>query len=353
MRGSIISFTRQGMELSRKIRECVPGISWRVFTKCSAVKWDMKDQEVFVEEPVSHWAKEQMRQRNALLFIGACGIAVRAIAPHLEGKLSDSPVLVLDEKGKYVIPILSGHMGGANELALLLSDYLGMEPVLTTSTDVNQRFAIDMFAKKNHLYLFPKKGIAIVSAKFLAGEKIRISVSKSRIKNEGKLPQGVEIVQYPPNTPVDVVITEERDYEATLTLCPKRYIIGVGCRRGKEAEALEAFLKETLENCGITMEEVRMLVSIDRKKDEIALKDWSEKYRIPFVTYPAEELQRMKGDFSSSPFVKDTVGVDNVCERAALRGCEDGGNLIMKKKARDGMTVAIAKVEWRVTFEEI
>ena len=353
MRGSIISFTRQGMELARTIQECVPGISWRTFTKCSALKGDMKEQEAFVEEPISHWAKEQMRQRNALLFIGACGIAVRAIAPHLESKLSDSPVIVLDEKGKYVIPILSGHMGGANELALLLSHYLGIEPVLTTSTDVNRRFAIDLFAKKNHLYLFPKKGIAIVSAKLLAGEKIRISVERSRIEDEENLPKGVEIVPYPPKSPVDVVITEERAYEATLTLCPKRYIIGVGCRRGKEAEDVETFLKETLETCGIRMEEVRMLVSIDRKKDEIALKDWSEKYRIPFVTYPAEELQRVEGDFSSSSFVKETVGVDNVCERAALRGCEDGGNLIMRKKARDGMTVAIAKTEWRVTFEEL
>ena len=352
MRGSVISFTGQGMELARKIRQDVPGISWTIFTKCSALKSELQGEEVFVEESISSWAKKQMNQKHALLFIGACGIAVRAIAPCLTGKLSDSPVLVLDEKGKYVIPVLSGHMGGANELALFLAEHMGMEPVVTTATDIQQVFAVDLFAKRNDLMLCPKEGIVKVSAKLLAGNPIRIAVERYRITGEQNLPPNIEIVPYPPQSPVDVVITEEETQEAALILKPKQYVVGVGCKKGKEPEALELFLQETLEAFGIDKEEIRKLVSIDKKKEEFAMRKWSEKHRVPFVTYSAGELKQVEGDFSSSSFVAEKVGVDNVCERAAIKGCEEGGILILKKRRKDGMTVAIAKTEWRVTFEE-
>ena len=112
----------------------------------------------FVRESIGEWTEKQMGKNHGLLFIGACGIAVRAIAPQLVDKLQDSPVLVMDEQGRFVIPLLCGHVGGANELARLLSQVSGACPVITTATDIWKKFAVDLIAKKNHLYIENKEG---------------------------------------------------------------------------------------------------------------------------------------------------------------------------------------------------
>lgn len=351
---SIISFTKKGAELSKRIKESISDIPCELCTKCSFFTEEGKERQIsVVKEPIGTWAKVRMEQRHALIFIGACGIAVRAVAPHLRGKLSDSPVLVLDEEGRYVIPILSGHMGGANALAFLLSERMGAEPVITTATDVNHQFAVDLFAKKNNLYLEQKEGIAKVSGKLLAGEEVRIAVETGHLVDSSLLPEGLQLVEYPPKEAVDILITEEKaDVPADLILRPKRYVIGVGCRKGKEQEAIDCFLEETLDILGISIQQVRNLSSIDRKQEEPALVKWSEKKRVSFVTYSAEELQSTKGHFTPSLFVKSQMGVDNVCERAAMKACGKGGELIYRKRAKDGMTVAVARAEWRITFDE-
>ena len=173
MKLSIISFTNNGLELSKRVSESLTentGITTAVYTKCSLVKThDTKIKAVHVEKSIADWTKEQMQEKNAILFIGACGIAVRAIAPNLTDKLHDSPVLVLDEQGQYVIPLLAGHYGGANELAVQIAEKINAIPVITTATDLQNKFAVDLFAKRNGLRIINKDGIAKISAKVLAG----------------------------------------------------------------------------------------------------------------------------------------------------------------------------------------
>ena len=294
-----------------------------------------------------------MEQRKALVFIGACGIAVRAIAPNIVSKLTDSPVLVIDERGKFVIPVLSGHVGGANELAHLLSKKLGAQEVITTATDINHKFAIDLFAKKNHLSIINKDGIAKVSAKILAEEAITISMENDHWDKVQDLPENVCVVSYPPSEKEDVVVTSEnKDFDATLILKPQKYIIGIGCRRGKESDKLEEFIKSSLKKSGIEENQIFAIASIDVKRDEEGLCSWSKRHNIPFLTYSEEELRKVTGDFNESDFVKSKVGVGNVCERAAVKAAGETGKLICRKVAEDGMTIAIAEREWSVIFDE-
>lgn len=346
MKLNIISFTENGIRLSKRIAAEIlkvkpPGFSdILLFTKWSGAKeWDSGGSEntpAYVSCRIHEWAGRQMEEKNALVFIGACGIAVRAIAPFIDNKLYDSPVLVADEFGEFVIPVLSGHMGGANELAFALAKLIGAVPVITTATDLNQTFAVDLFAKKNELAVMNKEGIAKVSSKVLQGKTVTISMEP-----------------YPPKGPVDVVITSEnRDFDAALVLKPRIYAVGIGCRRGKESETIDSFIMETLKEYEIPVNQVFALASIDRKKDETGLLAWSRKKRVPFMTYSAEDLESVQGEFQSSEFVKSQVGVDNVCERAALMACGDGGELIVKKHAKDGMTIAVAKRKWSVDFGE-
>ncbi len=319
-----------------------------------------KNQDtIAVTMSLSEWTGAQMAAHRTLVFIGACGIAVRAIAPWITDKLHDSPVIVMDEQGQHVIPLLSGHVGGANELALRLSEAIGAIPVITTATDLHSSFAVDLFAKKNDLWIYNKEGIAKVSAKVLAGSEITMCVRTGHLETCENLQDGIRLCEYPPEEPVDVLVTEnhsvsdtvERDsLKAQLILHPKKYVLGVGCKKETDSVKLEDYLQSILEQQGISIEEIAALASIDVKKDEACLLKFSEKHRIPFRTYSAQKLQAVPGEFHSSAFVKNTVGVDNVCERAAICAAGDGGRLMLSKQVNDGMTVAIAEKIWKVAF---
>lgn len=352
MKLSMISFTESGVFLSEKIAGLMSGTECVLYTKCGMYSRERQTVR-FVIQSIGEWTKEQFEEANAMLFIGACGIAVRAIAPYITDKLHDSPVLVMDEKGQYVIPLLSGHVGGANELAVSIAEKTGAEPVITTATDINNKFAIDLFAVKNGLTIVNKDGIAKVSSKILAGKSITMSIEHGHLGKNSKLSKSIELVEYPPLQKVDVVITsEDREFETVILLRSKEYVIGLGCRKGKEAEKIEDFIMSHLQTAGISMIQVFGMASIDVKKEEPGLLLFSRKEKIPFMTYTAKELMRVEGDFHKSEFVREQVGVDNVCERAALKMCESEGKLIYEKHAEDGMTIAIARRDWRVSFDE-
>ena len=384
MKLAIISFTENGIKLSQTVSKSLSGRKVTLYTKCSRyTAEDLKVQRV--KESLQVWTAQRMAEGDALLFIGACGIAVRAIAPNLTDKLHDVPVLVMDEEGRYVIPILSGHVGGANELARELAGLMDACPVITTATDVQKKFAVDLFAKRNHLEIMNKDGIAKVSAKALAGEQLTIAVrakniecyhpkfcevceedfteAENQLLREASMHKqdqevcGVEpplrLVPYVKNQPVDIVVSEMPDNKnALIWLRPRRYVVGMGCRKNKDTEELLAFYQETLEQAMVEPGEVYALASIDKKKDEPGLLAISERMRIPFFTYTAEELNRVGECVHSSEFVKAQVGVDNVCERAAIAGCGVSGWLIYEKHAFDGMTIAIAERNWSVILDE-
>ena len=383
MKVSIISFTLRGIELSLKIkmafsREAEEDLC--LYTKCSHAEKSLTERKLteknlvekdlaesglsYVEQPLTEWTGEQMKEHRSLLFIGACGIAIRAIAPFLTDKLNDVPVLVMDEQGRFVIPVLAGHVGGANELALSLAKRMGSTPVITTATDLNHCFAVDLFARRNALHIVNKDGIAKVSSRILAGEEVTMAVEEGHLREEEaqtlrgrrgsrktNIPDGIRLVST--EAPVDVLVAPASYGQGRLlTLRPKEYVIGIGCKRGKAAEQIDHFVNRALKESGISMEQVAAFASIDRKKDEEGILWMSSHYGISFVTCSAEELQQVEGNFHASEFVKSQVGVDNVCERAALRFSGPGGTLITGKQAEDGITVAIAKRRWSVSFDE-
>ena len=417
MKVSIISFTLKGIELSLKIKKAFSGEAEEdlcLYTKCSHAEKSLTERKLteknlaekdlvesglsYVEQPLTEWTGEQMKKRRSLLFIGACGIAVRAIAPFLTDKLNDVPVLVMDEQGRFVIPVLAGHVGGANELAVSLAERMGSTPVITTATDLNHCFAVDLFARRNALHIVNKDGIAKVSSRILAGEEVTMAVEEGhlqegeagstggrKVPREGNVPEGIRIVpcsaelhtdvpvmptevsedapvaftessaEIPDITeaPVDVLVAPASYGKGRLlTLRPKEYVIGIGCKRGKAAEQIDHFVNRALKESSISMEQVAAFASIDRKKDEEGILWMSSHYGIPFVTYSAEELQQVEGTFHASEFVKSQVGVDNVCERAALRFSGPDGILITGKQAEDGITAAIVKRRWSVSFDE-
>ena len=331
-----------------------------------------------IQISTSAWAGEKFSDSDALIFIGATGIAVRSIAPYVASKKSDPAVLVVDECGKFVISLLSGHLGGANELALKTAEILEAIPVVTTATDLHHRFAVDVFAKKNNCSIFNMKAAKEVSAALLAGKKVGFY---SEFPVEGELPEGlVRCDEYGnPVSSMDDRSEEETqkssDFNGTGTDCtnidcgvavtvhtscnpfisttqvvPKCLTLGMGCRKDKDARGIAEAAQKVLDRSGFHKEAFEQIASIDLKKEEKGILSLSQDWQIPFVTYTEEELKQVPGEFTPSPFVKKITGVDNVCERSAVLA-SGNGRLLQRKTGENGVTTAVAAREWRIHFE--
>ncbi|MBR0149685.1 MAG: cobalamin biosynthesis protein [Lachnospiraceae bacterium] len=418
---SIISFTGRGLLLSQKIksiRESSENVrlysAWREFDPAGF-------EDVTKVGDLGSFARDNFEQKNVLIFIGACGIAVRTIAPFVRDKMSDPAVIVIDEAGQYVIPVLSGHVGGANDLALNLSERLGAQCVITTATDINGKFSVDSFAVKNNMSIANKGQIAAVSSRLLSGQKVKMCVNREDLPEGFELPSDVEIVYYgslseplkekssrdfAKNAP-DV---SKRDYRSdiykvddslmdhiynvndriredvykndndvisdiygnevsekvdifimpsgrnsqlykkamesgALILMPRRYVLGIGLKRGKSREEIESFVDSILDEMDISLLEIYAMATIDIKSDEPGLLDFCRKYGLELITYSAGELAEAVGTFSHSDFVEEVTGVDNVCERAAVLGAKEGGELIREKSVYSGMSLAVARMK--------
>ena len=344
MRVRLISYSKNGRDTAERIAGALISLGHDC-RRYALPKYQGKgDEPLMVKGP--EWAGEAFREADALIFCCASGIAVRAIAPWVRDKTKDPAVIVIDDQGHFVIPLLSGHLGGANELALLISEKIGGTPVLTTATDVSGVFAVDLFAKKNHLVIGDMKLAKEVSASLLSGNPVGFC---SELPCEGKLPKGLTEGA----ADLGIRISEkggDTPFSRTLLLIPRRYAAGIGCRKGKSFEELSAFLSEQLKACGIRKEELRCIASIDLKKEEQGLITLCESLGVPFETYTAEQLRAVPGEFTGSDFVKATTGVDSVCERAAVLA-SGYGPLIQKKTAANGMTFALARYEEAIRFE--
>lgn len=283
---------------------------------------------------------------DALIFIGSCGIAVRAVAPYVVSKVSDPAVLAADEGGGFVVSLLSGHLGGANRLTERLARFLGAVPVVTTATDVRGVFAVDTWAAEQGLRVVNPARIKEISARLLAGERVTLSGGEAVA---GPLPPGIRLC----DGEGDVLITWRRpDSERPLVLAPPVLTLGVGCRRGVSAEALERAFLQTLEREGLLPQAVSRACSIGLKAGEPGLLAFCRARNLPLNTFSVQELEAVPGVFTASPFVREITGVDNVCQRAAVLGSGPGGRLLGERYSGGGVTMALALSSHPITFSE-
>ena len=245
----IMSFTEKGGTLADALAE--------------KIREARKDANVTADRVTGlfEYVKPVFETGNLLIFIGASGIAVRAIAPFINNKRTDPAVLVIDEYARFVIPILSGHEGGAYDHAREIAALMKATPVITSARDV---------------------GI---------------------------------------------------------------FHVGIGARKNADAASLEAFFLETLNKLSIPLQAVASISSVDLKKDEKAITELSEKYRIEYLTYTPEELNKAADKFEQREFVREATGTGNVCEAAAYISSKSG-IMILPKTAKNGATMAIAKESW-------
>lgn len=359
------------MQKMAKKLENISGAEIITKVKCEALP------EVSMRETVKACVDVYFEQVDAIVFVTASGIAVRSVAEHLTHKSKDPAIVCMDECGKHVISLVSGHAGGANALTQMLADVMWATPVITTATDVEGRFSIDEYAREHNLVVTDWAKAKAISAEVLVTGAKPVWVDEAAGSQEEEK-NACEIGKELKSTGIDgceneinvqklqigshqVIITPKDgsvDVQ-TLQLIPRCIVAGVGCRKGTPADKIEHAVQDAFAKAGLRMEALCAVVSIDLKKEEAGLLEFCETRNVPFETYAAEELRAVPGTYSASEFVSGVTGVDNVCERSAVKyasehGMNQGeqllgrqakhGELLLRKQAYGGVTVALAYV---------
>lgn len=337
MRAAVFSVTERGAELSGRIADAFSG-RWEITRFCFE-RYPSDGAQTFANLPQK--TAELFPEYDALIFVCACGIAVRAIAPCIRSKQTDPAVIVLDDCGKFAVSLLSGHIGGANHLAEIIAESVGAQPVITTATNTGKKFSPDCFAAANRLYFNDFTAAKEIAAAVLRGEKIAL---RTEFECAGIPPELVlaESGNYGICISRDM---SEKTFGITLNMAPKNIVLGIGCKRNAEYSALTSLLRNSLGETEIRR--ICEVATIDRKSDEPCILRLCGELKVPLKTYTAQQLAAVPGSFAKSEFVERTVGVDNVCERSAAIG---GNSIILGKTAADGVTLAAAERNVLIDF---
>ncbi len=298
-------------------------------------------------------AAKAFRRREALVFISATGIAIRSVAPLLKGKHLDPAVVVVDERGRFSISLLSGHMGGANRLAAAVAKAIGATPVITTATDIWGLPSAEDLAESFSLVIEDPKKIKAVNSAILGAAKVFVADGNlARRKEAGKRFKGVftcrkALPKKPGPKDACVVISSRVEpipaafAGRTLVLRPREIAVGVGCGKGVPKAMIKKALVETFAAARLSTLSIRNLATIDIKKNEKGLKALAKELGVPIEVYPAAGLNRVKGPSVASRAVMKATGAAAVAEPAAL--ISSGAKKLCIRKTKTGhVTIAAA-----------
>ena len=282
---------------------------------------------------------EQFCAWDCHVFIFSTGIAVRILAPHVNSKLTDPAVVVVDDKGLHAISLISGHIGQANTYTRHIARLLNADPVITTATDVNHLPAIDVLAKKLGLFIETPGQIKTINMAFLQNRPIRLHDPLGLVRPWIPAHLITQAVQQGPAVACD---WQDRTVSReTLVLRPGVLAVGIGCNRNTPFEVMCDFFTATLKTAGISAHAVAVLATTDVKQDEPGILALAAHLQIPVLFYDRPALASVKTIQTPSPMVEKHLGVKSVCEAAAILASQNGTLVLPKKKNQD-VTLAVA-----------
>jgi len=317
---ALVYLTERGRTLAEKILEFFPD--------CKLYRFNKTD--------IPHI----YRSHKAIILIMATGIAVRSIASLIKDKKTDPAVLVMDEQGKHIIPLLGGHLQGANELAKTLAKLLNSNAVITTASDLRELPALDLWIKRCGLRVKNPSLLTKVMLKLIETEKLKIFKEQNV---QIPLIDCFQLTEDP--SEADIIITNRVCEEKGLILIPQNLFIGIGFHEWITEEKIERSIKEILSKKGLLFEAVKAVATIDKKANNNALKGFCNKYGLKLYSFSSSELNKVKS-MSHSETVFKTVGVSSVCEQASVIASQ--GKLIVPKQTFKDITVAISEADFKV-----
>ncbi len=343
---AIWAITPKGAALAKKITESMTNAKLHL-----SAGLDIKNIPASYFERLSDAVSLDFHSYSGHIFIMSTGIVVRLISSYLQSKAMDPAVVAVDEIGRHAVSLVSGHIGGANELAIKVAGLTGAEPVITTATDVNQVPAIDIYAKKHNLFIENPGAIKNINMAFITGKKfylhdpyklLRESINSSHILKDIKKDQIPENKDIPGVFIDDIIVDLTKN---TLILRPGSLVAGIGCNRNTSMDEIKGFLKEVLEESKLAIASVIRIATINLKADEPGLIAFAEDLSLPIVFYGKEELNRAVGIKRPSVMVAKHTGAESVCEAAAILA-SNNGKLIVEKHSTRNVTVAIARMSF-------
>ena len=344
---SVLAITKNGINIGIKLKELFP--NWEIF---APVKLSNENNSIiWYSEPTSDKIIELFKNSNALICLFSLGAVIRLIAPHLKDKKTDPAVIVIDDKTNFVISVLSGHIGGANELTQEISEKLNALPVITTAADVNKTIAVDLVGREFGWRIDDDTTVTKISAHMVNEEPIGVFQEAGEKKWNEKLPKNVMIYENMEDLKKsnskahliisDKIIDKEISKESVIYR-PPSLVIGIGLHWDTSKDTIKEGIEFCLEKFKLSSKSITKLVSIKKPEDIQGLIDLGKEMRIPVEYVNREDLAMISAP-NPSETVKAFEGTASVSEAAAIK-VSKGELIVEKQKFPPNLTIAIARI---------
>ncbi len=352
---AIVTITKNGVELGQRLTHLFPGSHLYLPAKFASGE---KGGEYPFQEPVKEVVARIFSKYKSLVLIMATGIAVRLVASELRGKHEDPAVVVMDERGKFVVSLLSGHIGGANRLANEIASLTGAQPVITTASEVSRTIAVDLLGREFGWELEDDANVSKVSAAVVNGDEVGIyQDTGERNWWQGTLPENIRKFSSLEDLeksvcPAALVITdrflgqEYRTLRAKAVIYhPQSLVVGIGCNRGVSSSLIREAVSQVFQECGLSLKSIRNIATLDLKNDEEGLLEFAREHGLPIEFFTGEALCQVKFPSTPSATTLKWVGTLAVCEPAALLSSRSTDLVVPKVKLGE-VTIAVARVSF-------
>ena len=343
---SVLAITKNGINIGERLKELFP--NWDIFVPS---KLSNENKSItWYSEPTSDKIIELFKNSNALICLFSLGAVIRLIAPYLKDKKTDPAVIVIDDKTNFVISVLSGHIGGANELTQEISEKLNALPVITTAADVNKTIAVDLVGREFGWKIDDETTVTKISAHMVNAEPIGVFQQTGNKKWYKKLPKNVTIYNSleelkKSNSKAHLIISDtiidNGLAQESVIYRPQSLVIGIGLHWDTTKDTIKDGIEHCLKKFNLSSKCIAKLVSIKKPEDVQGLIDLGKEMQIPVEYVNREELAEIITPNPSST-VKAFEGTASVSEAAAIK-VSNGELIVEKQKFPPNLTIAIAR----------
>ena len=339
MRAAIYCVSKNGYNTCLKIRDNVYKdlhiyVSGRVANLLNLENKDIENLFI-INERVPILLEKTFNEYDLHIFVAATGAVVRIIDGKFRSKDTDPAVITVDDHANFVISLLSGHLGGANEECERIADGIGAIPVITTASDVGRKIAVDIFSQKIKAKLEDLEEAKRVTSLIVNGEKVSLHLPKN-------------IVTHDENSAGAIVVSNRKNIEISKII-PQNIFIGIGCKRGTAKEHIVEKLKYAMDKQNLELSSIKMAASAWVKSDETGLLEAMSELGIPIKFFDKEEILKYENLIEEkSEFVKKTIGVYGISEPCAFMASSGKGKFLVKKMKLDGMTLSIFEDDLKI-----
>lgn len=351
MRVAVIALTRNGALLGRRLRDSMAGVELHVSSRYAGQAG--KERHLFDPAELGSLVASLWPGVKGFVFIMASGIVVRMIAPLLASKETDPAVVVMDDAGQFAISLLSGHLGGANELAERCAHLTGARPVITTATDANSLPSFDMLAREQGWAIDDISRVKVLNRLLLDNEEIAVvdpgGQTRCWFHGRGKLSFYATFAEAMGSRASGFLFVTNRHLppqtqpENLLVLRPRNLVLGIGCNRGTRFEEIAAFVGTHLRRLFLSIKSVCAIATARAKQDEEGLVAFAESLGLPLTCFDSAELNRVLAPSPPSDHAMTAIGAAGVAEPAAILASQ-GGRLILNKVKSANVTLAVAEL---------